>query len=64
MKVEQYPSVVYFESESFTDEGNGIWDEIAFYDVGDLNMHAMKSLVSMIAMLTKPYVKEMAGFRE
>ena len=34
--VEQYPSLVYFESENFTDEGDGVWNEgEVFYDIGD-----------------------------
>ena len=34
--VEQYPSLVYFESETFTDEGDGVWDsDETFYDIGD-----------------------------
>ena len=34
--VEQYPSLVYFESESFTDVGDGVWNEgEVFYDIGD-----------------------------
>ena len=33
---EQYPSLVYFESESFTDEGDGVWNSgETFYDIGD-----------------------------
>ena len=34
--VEQYPSLVLFDNENFSDVGNGIWDEgETFYDVGD-----------------------------
>ena len=34
--VEQYPAMILFESENFTDIGNGIWDEgETYYDIGD-----------------------------
>tara|TARA_Y100001970_G_scaffold57982_1_gene73491 strand:+ start:177 stop:4259 length:4083 start_codon:yes stop_codon:yes gene_type:complete len=34
--VEQYPAMLIFDSENFTDVGNGQWDEgETFYDVGD-----------------------------
>ena len=34
--VEQYPSLVYFESETFIDQGDGVWNAgETFYDIGD-----------------------------
>tara|TARA_Y100001970_G_scaffold293010_1_gene437173 strand:+ start:67 stop:4152 length:4086 start_codon:yes stop_codon:yes gene_type:complete len=34
--VEQYPAMVLFDSENFTDVGNGQWDDgETFYDIGD-----------------------------